>query len=56
MKRREEQGCIGIVEYLNAKENEFEWWWKIRKSGTPLYTKELFLEGILVTQAESHGN
>ena len=23
--------CIGIVEYLNAKENEFEWWWRSRK-------------------------
>ena len=20
--------CIGIVEYLNAKGNEFKWWWR----------------------------
>ena len=20
--------CVGIVEYLNVKENEFEWWWR----------------------------
>ena len=23
--------CIGIVEYLNAKGNEFEWWWRNRE-------------------------
>ena len=23
--------CIGIVEYLNGKGNEFEWWWRNRK-------------------------
>ena len=29
---------------------------EIGKGGTPLYTKELFLEGILVTQAQSPRN
>ena len=29
---------------------------EIERGGTPLYTKKLFLEGILVTQAESHRN
>ena len=29
---------------------------EIGRGGMPLYTKELFLEGILVTQAEFHRN
>ena len=29
---------------------------EIKRGGMPLYTKNLFLEGILVTQAESHRN
>jgi hypothetical protein len=29
---------------------------EIERGGTSLYTKKLFLEGILVTQAESHRN
>ena len=29
---------------------------EIGRGGTPLYTKELFLEEILVMQAESHRN
>ena len=25
------QDCIGIVEYLNGKGNEIEWWWRNRE-------------------------
>ena len=39
------QDCIGIVEYLNVKENELEWWWRNRERWYAFMYRETIFGG-----------